>query len=561
MSTGDTQSLIRQTISTEGDTNSAITGFNVLAESSNTMKCLQVDSSGYLKVSIEVDSVGIGGGTSYTEDVATANPIVGTATMMERDDIIATLTPAAADWASMRCSAEGALWTQDFNSDAILSDLTAIKTAVEILDNAISGSEMQVDIVSGSSSNTEYSEDAVTPNPIVGIAGLMERDDVISSLTPVAGDFAAFRCSAEGALWTQDFNSDAILADTAALVVDAAAMEALLITIDSDTNTIQSDTTAILADTAAMDTNLATLAGAVSGSEMQVDLVSAAVTNAGTFAVQVDGSALTALQLIDNIVAVDDAAFTLGSGSGVMVMGFAGTQSVNANDSAALACDTDGALHISDGGNSITIDGTVTANLSATDNAVLDSIQTAVELIDNAISGSEMQVDLVSANVTNAGTFAVQSTLQAGSAAIGKLAANSGVDIGDVDITSIVNDSINGPESSTGPSVDSYTQVAINLTTGANQVLASSAANKQIWVYGYTFTCGDAAGQTVSFQDEDDAALSGIMEFAQYGGAAVSPSGNFAMPIWKLATDKDLEVDITGGDVDGWISIAVVDVS
>jgi len=39
--------------------------------------------------------------------------------------------------------------------------------------------------------------------------------------------------------------------------------------------------------------------------------------------------------------------------------------------------------------------------------------------------------------VTNTGTFAVQSTLQAGTAAIGKLAANSGVDIGDVDVLSI----------------------------------------------------------------------------------------------------------------------------
>lgn len=38
--------------------------------------------------------------------------------------------------------------------------------------------------------------------------------------------------------------------------------------------------------------------------------------------------------------------------------------------------------------------------------------------------------------VTNAGTFATQATLQTGSAAIGKLAANSGVDIGDVDVTS-----------------------------------------------------------------------------------------------------------------------------
>jgi len=54
-----------------------------------------------------------------------------------------------------------------------------------------------------------------------------------------------------------------------------------------------------------------------------------------------------------------------------------------------------------------------------------EAIETAVELLDNAISGSEMQVDVVG-------------SLPAGSAAIGKLAANSGVDIGDVDVTSNV---------------------------------------------------------------------------------------------------------------------------
>jgi len=53
------------------------------------------------------------------------------------------------------------------------------------------------------------------------------------------------------------------------------------------------------------------------------------------------------------------------------------------------------------------------------------AIKTAVETIDNAISGSEMQVDVVGA-------------LPAGTNAIGKLAANSGVDIGDVDVTSSV---------------------------------------------------------------------------------------------------------------------------
>ena len=71
----------------------------------------------------------------------------------------------------------------------------------------------------------------------------------------------------------------------------------------------------------------------------------------------------------------DDAAFTLGSDKGTMIMGFAGTQSVNADDAAALACDTDGALHIADGGNSITIDGSVTADLGSNNDVKIESGQ------------------------------------------------------------------------------------------------------------------------------------------------------------------------------------------
>jgi hypothetical protein len=161
-----------------------------------------------------------------------------------------------------------------------------------------------------------------------------------------------------------------------------------------------------------------------------------------------------------------------------------------------------------------------------------DSIKTAVEVIDNAISGSEMQVDVVAA-------------LPAGTN-----------NIGDVDVLTLPG-SVQGPGN---PTIDSYAHIAINLTTGANQVLVSSAASKQIWVYGYGFTCGDADGQTVSLQDEDDTAVTGVMEFAQYGGISVPPSGNFSMPIFKCATDKDLEVDITGGDVDGFLCYAIVSV-
>jgi hypothetical protein len=174
-----------------------------------------------------------------------------------------------------------------------------------------------------------------------------------------------------------------------------------------------------------------------------------------------------------------------------------------------IASDSTGVVTVDDGGGALTVDGTVTANLSATDNAVLDAmvvdlaametlltaanvdhaaneallitidedtnaikghvdgietlitstnskidtfdavldniltknteidavldtiktdtqeIEEAVETIEGAVSGSEMQVDVVA-------------SLPAGSAAIGKLAANSGVDIGDVDVTSVV---------------------------------------------------------------------------------------------------------------------------
>src|SRR3990167_1596667 len=65
-----------------------------------------------------------------------------------------------------------------------------------------------------------------------------------------------------------------------------------------------------------------------------------------------------------------------------------------------------------------------TVDLGATDNAVLDAIEADTTTLAGAVAGTEMQVDVVAA-------------LPAGTNAIGKLAANSGVDIGDVDVTSI----------------------------------------------------------------------------------------------------------------------------
>jgi len=241
------------------------------------------------------------------------------------------------------------------------------------------------------------------------------------------------------------------------------------------------------------------------------------------------------------------------------------------------------AVNIQDGGNTITVDGTV-----AVTNADITSVKTAVEVMDDwddsnycnvnmnvagtdvaagsgTISAQTLRVTIATDDPVNdamvelAGAINTEmqcdivGALPAGSNAIGKLAANSGVDIGDVDVTSISNGSLNGPGA---PSVASYTHASINLNAGANQVLVSSAASRQIWVYGIGFTV-NAAG-TVSFQDEDDTAITGIMNIAASSGIAIPPSGNFAMPIWKLGTDKDLEVDVVTSELDGWIDYALV---
>ena len=71
-----------------------------------------------------------------------------------------------------------------------------------------------------------------------------------------------------------------------------------------------------------------------------------------------------------------------------------------------VATDSTGVLSVDDNGGSLTVD-----------NAGLTSL-------NGAIAGTEVQVDVVGA-------------LPAGTNAIGKLAANSGIDIGDVDVTSI----------------------------------------------------------------------------------------------------------------------------
>jgi hypothetical protein len=99
----------------------------------------------------------------------------------------------------------------------------------------------------------------------------------------------------------------------------------------------------------------------------------------------------------------------------------AGVAPVDANTGLKVDLGSDNDVTVTSG--NITVSGTVTANLSTTDNNVLDAIEADTTTLAGAVAGTEMQVDVVGA-------------LPAGSNAIGKLAANTGVTIGAVEIAS-----------------------------------------------------------------------------------------------------------------------------
>ncbi len=148
-----------------------------------------------------------------------------------------------------------------------------------------------------------------------------------------------------------------------------------------------------------------------------------------------------------------------------------------------LASDSTGLLSVDDNGGSLTID------------------NAALSVTGGGVEASALRVTLASDStgvltVDNAGTFATQATLQAGTAeigklaagvasigtvgldagtnAIGKLAANSGVDIGDVDVTSLVMPRVTSSVSE---------KTAVPASSTSTPIVAANADRKSCLLY------------------------------------------------------------------------------
>jgi len=191
--------------------------------------------------------------------------------------------------------------------------------------------------------------------------------------------------------------------------------------------------------------------------------VQAATTNAGTFAVQEDGAALTALQLIDDPVFADNSAFTPAT-SKVMVSGGvyqSGTPGILAdNDAGALLLNSTSALMVELLAGSAEI-GTVGL---AAGTAEIGKLAAGVAEIGNVKNSGTFATQ---ATCTNAGTFATQATLQAGTAEIGKLAA------GTAEIGNVTNSGTFAVQSTLGAET---TKVIGTVNVAAGQTIATTNA-------------------------------------------------------------------------------------
>ncbi len=256
-------------------------------------------------------------------------------------------------------------------------------------------------------------EDAAHASGHTGIMTLTVRQDTAAALAGTDADYQPLITDASGRLHVNVGNTVTVAshavtnAGTFAVQESGAALTALQlidnIVLAEDTASQSADPgVQLLAVRASSPANTSGTNGdyeplQVNGGRLWVDasgvtltVASHAVTNAGTFAVQVDGSALTSLQLLDDVVFADDAAFTPAT-SKISMVGFeyddSSPDSVDEGDAGA-------------------------ARMSANRNIY-------VQLRDAA--GNERGVNVNSSNellvavssipshaVTNAGTFAVQ---------------------------------------------------------------------------------------------------------------------------------------------------------
>ena len=267
-------------------------------------------------------------------------------------------------------------------------------TSQEVLNKVLneSSSSFKVDIVSGA----EYAEDSAHTSSDTGQFVLGVRNDTLAALGGSDGDYVPFQMNSSGAVYVD--------------IADGGQFDTLLDTLETTLTSIETDAAAIETLITSTNTKLDTLETTANAQETLLTGI-----DADTNAIK------TAIQLLDN--AVDGNYLNVNmnlAGSDAQ----AGEGTISATTQrVTIATDDDGVAHLA------TIAGAVSTEMQVD---VVGSLPAG----DNNIGNVDIASSLPAGD-NNKGNVDIASSLPAGSNAIGKLAANSGVDIGDVDVTSL----------------------------------------------------------------------------------------------------------------------------
>ena len=185
----------------------------------------------------------------------------------------------------------------------------------------------------------------------------------------------------------------------------------------------------------------------------------------------------------------------------------------------AIKTDAAGELQV-DISSSALPSGAATAALQTAGNNILTTIDADTSSLAGCVSGTEVQVDVVA-------------SLPAGTNAIGKLAANSGVDIGDVDVTSL-------------PSIPTGTNSigTVGLNTGTNSIgtvgldSGTNAIGKLV------------ANSGVDIGDVDVTSIVPGVAATNLGKAIQSAQGTTDTGVAALVVRNDTLADLSGADGD-----------
>ncbi len=372
--------LIDNIVHTEDDASGgAAVGASILAVRDDSLSALTPVEGDY--VPLRVGSTGAlhvtggGGGTEYTQDEVHADPATAATFLMARDDVLSTQETADGDWTLPRANARGAQWVEIDGTNALDVSAATLTVAAHAVTNA-GTFVVQEDGAALTAlqliDNPVFVDDAAftLTSSSVSMAGAI-RDDALSTLTAVEGDAVPLRVGSTGALHVTgsagvtEFNEDT------AHSTGALGNLSLVVRRDANTTLVNAD-----GDYAPLQVDAdGKLKVEIFDGGDTLTVGSHAVTNAGTFAVQI----------VDTSFAVADGNAL---GEGVLIQGDDGTDRKNINVDATtgdVQVDVTNTVTVDGSGVTQPVSGTVTANLSATDNAVLDDI--AAKLAPNTTNG------------------------------------------------------------------------------------------------------------------------------------------------------------------------------